>query len=567
MYTSMAAIRSGVSAGMCAPKPEPMPVELAETAGLLSEWIGPVIGPDELPHFEIEHKGDKATYLNAFIGAEEQLSFNHLPADLCGYDCVHLTPLGNSRRQQEFMRVCKGRGVKKLSAGTYLCTIKENEDLIRESIEMTDVFFMNEEEACLLYGTLDNVKVKPGKLMFVTLGEKGVMVVQGDEQTRLKAVPAKVLDPTGAGDSFCGATLAGLILGQHPVMAAQQAMALAAEEIEAIGPRALLRRKGAPTTVVDKRVRMDLEQITGISGIVKKLGDASPFDFIGKDYPPAGHPYALDYFFATILQQFSFWETKGGRYDRPLIDVIDGDKLKGSAYLFRAFVRKLHDDPEFYSAKRQADLTQQEMLDLFRADNGADPMPALDLHLQMGQSYGKDMLATNKTPRTILERAEQSATPLKTFLDELDKIGGYKEDPLRKKSNLLALVLNQRPEKFLSFAFGEAVPPVIDYHTMRGCLRMGLVEIVDEELKKKVENRQIVTADEEWAIRYACYLAVEEVVRISGKSLGAVDWFFFYYSRQHCPEMTEPICADCAVNPVCAHRKELFQPVIRTSYY
>jgi hypothetical protein len=45
-----------------------------------------------------------------------------------------------------------------------------------------------------------------------------------------------------------------------------------------------------------------------------------------------------------------------------------------------------------------------------------------------------------------------------------------------------------------------------------------------------------------------------------------VDWFFFN-SRRRCPEMTEPICEHCQVDPICAHRKELFQPVIRTTFY
>jgi hypothetical protein len=241
--------------------------------------------------------------------------------------------------------------------------------------------------------------------------------------------------------------------------------------------------------------------------------------------------------------------------------------LKGSAYLFRAFRRPLESDPDFYTPQRQAVLTRTDMVKLFKADDGSDPMPALDLHLEMAQRYGADMLALGKTPQQILASAQRSSMPLHALLEELDKISGYKEDPLRKKSNLLALVLNQRPEHFLRFGDGEAVPPVIDYHTMRGCLRMGLIDLLDEGLKEKIAARKIVTADEEWAIRYACYLAVEEVVRVSGKSLGAVDWFFFAYSRQHCPEMTLPVCAECAVNPVCAHRLELFQPVLRTTFY
>jgi hypothetical protein len=45
-----------------------------------------------------------------------------------------------------------------------------------------------------------------------------------------------------------------------------------------------------------------------------------------------------------------------------------------------------------------------------------------------------------------------------------------------------------------------------------------------------------------------------------------VDWFFFN-ARRRCPEMTEPECAHCAVDPACAHRKALFQPVLRTTFY
>jgi hypothetical protein len=101
---------------------------------------------------------------------------------------------------------------------------------------------------------------------------------------------------------------------------------------------------------------------------------------------------------------------------------------------------------------------------------------------------------------------------------------------------------------------------------MRSCLRTGLIDVTDDDLKSKLSNRQLVEADEEWAVRHAAYQAIEQVVAASGKSTGAVDWFFFG-ARQRCPEMTEPECARCPVDVVCAHRKELFQPVIRTVFY
>jgi hypothetical protein len=45
-----------------------------------------------------------------------------------------------------------------------------------------------------------------------------------------------------------------------------------------------------------------------------------------------------------------------------------------------------------------------------------------------------------------------------------------------------------------------------------------------------------------------------------------VDWFFFN-ARRRCPEMIAPECSACRLDSVCAQRKELFQPVLRTAYY
>ena len=129
------------------------------------------------------------------------------------------------------------------------------------------------------------------------------------------------------------------------------------------------------------------------------------------------------------------------------------------------------------------------------------------------------------------------------------------------------MILSERPEKFLVFSAEEEIPPVVDYHAMRFNLRTGLVNITDEMLRRKIENRELVSVEEEWAIRHACYLSVQKLTELTGLNGGAVDNITFAYNRKHCPEMTDPVCAECAFNRVCAHRKELFQPVIRTTFY
>jgi hypothetical protein len=318
---------------------------------------------------------------------------------------------------------------------------------------------------------------------------------------------------------------------------------------------------------LDPRVQVNEGQVRQVAKTISSLSEVSPFSFAGPEYPAVGHPRAVDYFFAATLQQFGFWTVRDNRYHRPLIAPIGGVQRKGSDYLWVAITRRLEQDAGFCSPERQADLSREELLAVFRADNGQDPMPALDLHLEQARQYGRDMLALRLTPQAVLDKALTSTEPLQTFLGILDQVGGYKEDPLRKKSLLLAMILHDRPERFLSLRDDEEIAPIMDYHFMRSCLRIGLIDVLDEGLEAKLTRRQVVSPAEEWAIRYPAYLAVQQLVSLSGRSMSAVNGFLFTNARQRCPEMTEPECQACQLDPVCAHRKEFFQPVLRTTFY
>jgi hypothetical protein len=63
------------------------------------------------------------------------------------------------------------------------------------------------------------------------------------------------------------------------------------------------------------------------------------------------------------------------------------------------------------------------------------------------------------------------------------------------------------------------------------------------------------------------YRAFEQLGPLAGKSTCAVDQFFFHNARKRCPEMTAPQCPQCPLDRLCAKRKDLFQPVLRTTNY
>ena len=567
VYAALAAQRSGTEVCLLGPRPDPMPEVLSAVAGRLSNWLGPTVKPEELPHFRIVHQNGGSSYPEALYGAEKALTPSSLPSTLATYDWVHIVSLGDVRRQLAFLRACRRHGARRISVGTCLNAVVKQRELVRQAMDEADVAFMTGREAVGVFGSVNAAAARPGKCLFITQGDRGVFAVQGDFATRVQGVPANRLDPTGAGSTFCGAALAHLMRGKHPVIAARLAMPLVAEMTEHVGPEALLQPEASPTPPLDDRVVVNGSQISRIAPLMAGLGEMAPFPFTGSTYPPAGHAATVAFFFAATLQQFSFWTQSGGKYDYPLIAPIGGQQLKGSDYLWRSFMRPLDGDPEFYSPQRQAELTRQDLLELFRADDGSDPMPALELHLEQARQYGRDMVALSLTPDEVVRRAQTSSAPLDAFLRLLDHVGGYKEDPLRKKSALLAMILNQRPELYLSFGADERLEPVIDYHLLRLALRTGLVDVLDDGLRQELADRRLLAPDDEWAVRSAAYRAIEELATESGRESGSLDHWLFSNARNRCPEMTEPDCGRCRLDPICCHRRELFQPVLRTTFY
>ncbi len=456
LYTALAARRAGARVTMLGPRPEPMPPELAPAAERI-RWIGERVPPEDMPHFEIVHDGEgRTTMRTAIWGAEARLVPAHLPEGELP-EWVYCVPFFDAELQLDFLRAAKARGCR-TAAGTYRRAAAEQKAQVRKAMGKADVFFCNEEEARSLFGTLDAARTDPGRLLFVTRGKSGARVLQGSHATDVPGVAVRELDPTGAGDTFCGTTLARLALGDHPVRAAERGVAAAAEMITAVGPAALLQAGPLPAEPEDPRVRVDGERVRRIAELLAAQPDLRPFDFVGEDSPEVGDPRALDFFFAATLQQFGFWELEDDRYARPLIASLGGRPLKGSDYLWAVYRRWLRDDPEGLTPPRQACLDAAELDRRCASTTGDNPLPASDLRLRAARAYGRDMEAMGWTPEALVAGSAASPRPLRAFLERLDHVGGYKEDPLRKKSALLAMILRERPERWLPAEGDEDLP-------------------------------------------------------------------------------------------------------------
>jgi 2-dehydro-3-deoxygluconokinase len=123
--------------------------------------------------------------------------------------------------------------------------------MIGAAAGMADYFFPSIEDARTLSGreepdaNLDWAHGLGAKTVFLKLGPDGVIVSDGARRERIAGFKVEAVDATGAGDCFCGATLARLCAGDSVFDAARYANAAAALATTGFGAVAPLPRPEA----------------------------------------------------------------------------------------------------------------------------------------------------------------------------------------------------------------------------------------------------------------------------------------------------------------------------------
>ncbi len=238
LYTALAA-RMSIDVTLFAPKPDPMPKEFERIEHLL-DWKGPTCQPESLPRLEIvHHGGGKATLLNASWGAESLLDANEMPS-LHDTNIVHIAALSSAKSQRAFLNKCRLTKEVAVSVGTYAKLVYHETTEVRELFNNSDYFFMNTNEAKGLLNPDELEQIGGHPTAFVTDGENGATVYGEGKIFKVPATRIKELDPTGAGDTFCGATLAHLLHNMPVQEAAEVACDAASKNVEKIGPKFVL---------------------------------------------------------------------------------------------------------------------------------------------------------------------------------------------------------------------------------------------------------------------------------------------------------------------------------------
>jgi 2-dehydro-3-deoxygluconokinase len=130
--------------------------------------------------------------------------------------------------------------------------------MIGAAAGLADYFFPSIEDARALSGleppeaNIDWAHRRGARTVFLKLGPEGVIVSDGAKRERIPGHQVNAVDATGAGDCFCGATLARLCAGDTAFDAARYANAAAALATTGFGAVAPLPRPAAVRALLER---------------------------------------------------------------------------------------------------------------------------------------------------------------------------------------------------------------------------------------------------------------------------------------------------------------------------
>ena len=179
-----------------------------------------------------------------FLGAAVELAHHEItPEMLEGYDILHIEGylVQNHDLIREAVRKAKEAGLMiSLDMASYN-VVEENHPFLTGLVrDYVDLLFANEEEARAFTGREPEEAVREigamCEIAVVKTGPKGSLIANAGKITIIEAVPAKVVDTTGAGDLYATGFLYGLSTGLSLRECGEIGSLVAAKAIETIGP-------------------------------------------------------------------------------------------------------------------------------------------------------------------------------------------------------------------------------------------------------------------------------------------------------------------------------------------
>ena len=231
--------------------------------------------------------------------------------------------------------------------------------------------------------------------------------------------------------------------------------------------------------------------------------------------------------------------------NRPALEgVVGGRHLRGWDYLSARFEQAVSSDPQLLFPERWRTVSAYDVAELFRDTQFGERLTDPGGRAKLIQNLGDVMKQHGCHRIDELYRASDCrlASGHSPLIPALSKFRAY-DDPVRKKTYFfLALMQNS---SVWEYADPQNLGPPVDYHEVRGHLRIGTVIIRDPSLRSKLLARESVSADEDVAIRSAVSQVLLYLSQATGLKNASRLHYLLWNIFRSCCTRDEPHCFAC----------------------
>lgn len=293
-----------------------------------------------------------------------------------------------------------------------------------------------------------------------------------------------------------------------------------------------------PSATVSEPVVVDTEICRTVAAFVKS-----------HTIPEDREDSSLDGFTASQVANFylllvALCHQTSPRGKQPLEGTVGERHLRGWDYLSAKLEASARVNSKVLLPEHWAATDESEVRELFRdqtlGERLSDPRGRAELIRDLGQ---KMLRQSWKSVDQLFEAANgRIAVGSPNLIDLLAQFRAY-DDPVRKKSYFfLALMRNAG---LWTYADPENLGAPVDYHEVRGHLRIGTVQICDPNLRSKLLSAKEVTAEEDISIRQAVHKALMLVSESSGLRNPSQLHYMFWNIFRSCCTRDNPHCFSC----------------------
>jgi len=285
-------------------------------------------------------------------------------------------------------------------------------------------------------------------------------------------------------------------------------------------------------------------------------------------YPPvnADRETVARYFLVMVAMDHRL-----SRPGKPYEGYVDGEFYHGADLLYRLGTKRLEEDPDFFSAKRLARVTSEEVARWLsvegpRGRKVEPPDPELraillrDIGVKLARLFEGRAYAIVEESRGFLKDGRGGG------LINILKVFRAYQDPVEKKPYLLAKFLERRRVLEVVDPYNKEVP--VDNHLARIAVRTGIVE-VDGNLLEAIAAGRPFTWEEDVLLRMAARAAYKEAARAGGVDPFLLDDFLWMFGRKCCtregPSCRAGCRGDCARLGGCSGGGCVFQSFCRAA--